>query len=157
MFSVWFVSNEWQTGCFKLDWLYLSEKVQFGQWVLLRQNSCIWSRSVVSGQMSLLRVSVRRQVACLVTERRTGGDTTVRFNSHRAYAVTYITPWLVHNTIYTSRWTNLLNVTCLVGYTLVTFLSHSYRFLIALRLTFKLAYLIYFLVYIQESSESIHI
>ena len=35
----------------------------------------------------MLRVSVRRQVACYVTECRTGGNTTDEFNSHTAYAV----------------------------------------------------------------------
>ena len=35
----------------------------------------------------LLRVSVRRQVACYVTERRTGGNTTDEFNPHTTYAL----------------------------------------------------------------------
>ena len=35
----------------------------------------------------LLRVSVRRQVVCYMTERRTGGNTTDEFNSHTTYAV----------------------------------------------------------------------
>ena len=35
----------------------------------------------------VLRVSVRRQTACYVTERRTGGNTTDEFNSHTVNTV----------------------------------------------------------------------
>ena len=80
------------------------------------------------------RVSVRRQVACYLTERRTGRNTTDKFTSHTAYTVNLQNSVACpqHLLIYTSHWTNLLNFTCLVVYTLT-----------ALCLTFKLVWLIY--------------
>ena len=74
----------------------------------------------------MLRVLVRRQVACCVTERRTGGNTTDEFSSHTAYAVNlqnsvaYPQQQLMHP----SHWTNLQNFAGLVEYT--------HHFLIAL-------------------------
>ena len=94
-----------------------------------------------------------REVACHATERRTGGNTTDEFNSHTAYAVN-----LQNSVAYPQQ--QLLR-TGLVECTLITFLSLSYRSLVALFLLFcltsKLACLIYFLVYILENSKSIYI
>ena len=42
---------------------------------------------VCGGGGGLLRVSVRRQVACYVTKRRTTGNTTDEFNSHTVNTV----------------------------------------------------------------------
>ena len=78
----------------------------------------------------MLRVSVRRQVACYVTERRTGGNTTDKFYSHTAYAVNLQNAVVCpqYSLIYTSRWTSLLYFTCVVEYTLIapclTFLTY---------------------------------
>ena len=79
---------------------------------------------------SLLRVSVRRQVACYVIERRTGGNTTDKFNFTRSVCCKpYKTPWFVHNTHWYTRPTGLIfwtGFTSLIEYTHHFFLSLSY-------------------------------
>ena len=86
----------------------------------------------------VLRVSVRRQIACYVTERRLSGNTTDKFNStQRTVNVQYI-PQLVHSTNWYTRPAGLIFWTSLV-YTSI-----------ALCLTFKLVWLKYILVHILK-------